>query len=73
MDKREEAQKAYNKAMALAREAYDKAITPAWEVYNKARVIAREAYDKTLTREVYNKTKEEKEDNERTNTSVSNP
>ena len=42
MNKRKEAQEAYNKAMALAQEAYDKAI-------------------------------EEKEDNERTNTSVSNP
>ena len=35
MNKSEEAEKAYNKAIALAREAYDK--TLAWEVYNKTR------------------------------------
>ena len=53
MNKRKEAQKAYNKTMTLAEKAYNKAIAPAQETYDKAR--------------------EEKEDNERTNTSVSNP
>ena len=45
------------------------------KAYNKAIALAREAYDKAiaLAWEVYNKTREEKEENERTNTSVSNP
>ena len=53
MNKRKEAQKAYDKTIALTQEAYNKAITLAEETYDKAR--------------------EEKEENERTNTSVSNP
>ena len=34
---------------------------------------AQEAYEKILAQEAYDKTKEEKEENERTNTSISNP
>ena len=53
MNKRKEAQEAYNKAIA-----------PAWKAYNKAITLAEKTYDKA---------REEKEENERTNTSISNP
>jgi len=36
MNKRKEAQKAYDKTIALTQEAYDKAIAPAREAYDKA-------------------------------------
>ena len=47
----------------------------AQEAYDKAKAPAQEAYDKAiaLAWEVYNKTREEKEESERTNTSVNNP